>query len=491
MAEEMNRFFTDLGPGLARNIPNSFLNLDLEPDANAVKLRLSHTDPAEVRKLLMKISDAKATGSDGVPIRFVKLCSDTVIPIIVHIINRSIDTCIVPSDWKRADVTALYKDGDRTLASNYHPISILPALSKILERVVHVQVYDYMESNSILSDAQFGFRKGHSTSSCTLHLLDNIYKSIDENKYIGVVFLDLKKAFDTVDHHIMLQKLSKYGLSANAVNWFRDYLTGREQRTKIMGSKSVFRNIVCGVPQGSILGPLLFILYINDLQCYLGDSRINLYADDTALYVVSDTLIELILTLREELSVVEQWLAANKLTLNASKTKIMLFGTKRKLNNIGNFNITMGGEILERVENFKYLGIVLDQHLTFSEHINKLYQKCSMKMGAIRKIRKSLDQTTALSLYKSLILSNIDYCDIVYNSSTLENLNRLQLLQNSACRTILLAPYDTHVSEMHRTLGLLPLDKRRFLHMSFDCHKSVYFNGKSSLSGFYVPVLQD
>ncbi len=150
----------------------------------------------------------------------------------------------------------------------------------------------------------------------------------------------------------------------------------------------------------------------------------------------------------------------------------------------------MGGEVLERVENFKYLGIYLDQHLSFAEHINWVYKKGSMKMGAISKIRKVLDQSTALSLYKSLVLPQLDYCDIVYMSATKENLNRLQMLQNSACRTILLATNDAHIDDMHNTLGLLTLQHRRDLHMSFACHKSVYFNGFSSLSSFYVPVLQ-
>ena len=225
-------------------------------------------------------------------------------------------------------VSPLHKEDDRTVASNYRPISIFPAVSKILECVVHVQVYKYIDSNSILSDAQFRFRKGHSTTSCVLNLLDLIIRSIDENRFIRVVFLDLRKTFNTVDHGILLQKLSKYGLADNAVLWFENYLNSRQQCTKVSGCKSSLLYIKCGVPQGSILGPLLFILYINDLQDYLGDSRINLYADDTALYVTADPYIELILTLQVEISIVEQWLFANKLTLNTKKTKVMLFGTK-------------------------------------------------------------------------------------------------------------------------------------------------------------------
>ena len=286
----------------------------------------------------------------------------------------------------------------------------------------------------------------------------------------------------------MLKKLNKYGLSNRSVLWFGDYLTGGMQATKINNIRSTLLPIKCGVPQGSILGPLLFILYINDLQTYLGGSRISLYADDTALYIVSDSAIELLLTLREELSIVEQWLFANKLTLNANKTKLMLFGKKRKLDTIGQFDITIGGEKIERVEYFKYLGIYLDQYMNFEKHIDWLYSKASMKIGAISKIRRNLDQGTALMLYKSMVLPHFDYCDVVYCCSTKANLNRLQMLQNNACRTILLAPFDTHISDMHQDLSLLTLQNRRDLHMCVSCHKSIYFDGKSCLSGFYVPV---
>ena len=256
----------------------------------------------------------------------------------------------------------------------------------------------------------------------------------------------------------------------------------------IAGS-SELRLIKCRVPQGSILGPLLFILYINDLEHYLEGSRINLYADDTALFVSCDSIIDLILLLRQELFTVEQWLLANKLSLNAKKTKYMLFGTKHKLNNIPNFNLYMGGELLERVETFKYLGVKLDQHLTFQDHIDWVYRKSSMKLGAIRKICKNLTQPIALSLYKSLVLPHLDYCDIVFDCANQESLSRLQILQNSACRTILLADAESHVQDMHNALGLLSLQNRRDLHLAFSCHKSIYFNGLSSLSQYYVPVV--
>ena len=246
MAEEFNKFFCDISPSLASKILDSMLNLNFDKNPDQPYFEFHDVDCVEVKKLMFKISDAEATGHVGLPIRFLKLAHESVVPILVHIINCSLHTLTIPNDRKIAVVSPLFKEGDRTVAYNYRPISILPAVSKVLEHVVHVQVYKYIESNSILSDAQFGFRKGHSTTSCVLNLLDVIYKSIDNNKFIGVVFLDLKKAFDTVDHGLLLQKLSKYGLADNAVLWFENYISNRKQCTKVSGCKSNLLNITCG-----------------------------------------------------------------------------------------------------------------------------------------------------------------------------------------------------------------------------------------------------
>ena len=182
----------------------------------------------------------------------------------------------------------------------------------MLERVVHRQVYVYVNRRNILSKAQFGFRKAHSTTTCVLSLLDYIYSSFNEEKLVGVVFLYLKTAFDTVDHDILLKKLNKYGQCANALDWFTSYLNGRYQVNKVLGTVSDALPIICGVPQGSIQGSLLFILYISDLVDYLGDARIGLYADDTAIYYASRSPIELALTRKIELDMVSEWLRANK-----------------------------------------------------------------------------------------------------------------------------------------------------------------------------------
>ena len=213
----------------------------------------------------------------------------------------------------------------------------------------------------------------------------------------GVVFLDLKKAFDTVDHQILLRKLHMYGLDINSVKWFESYLSGQIQQTKVNGCLSDIRHMSHGVPQGSILGPLLFIIYINDLSEYLSETRTSLYADDTAIYCSSSSVIDIVLSLRIDLSAVTEWLRANKLTLNTSKTKYMFIGSKALTSKITEQTLCMAGVQLERVPVFKYLRLWLDENLTFDHHVSKLYNKVCQKLGAIRKVRNCLGQPLALS----------------------------------------------------------------------------------------------
>ncbi len=259
---------------------------------------------------------------------------------------------------------------------------------------------------------------------------------------------------------------------------------------KVNGVKSEMRPVLCGVPQGSILGPLLFILYINDMIEYLVESRINLYADDTALYYSSENINNVMDTLSTEMKLVGEWLRANKLTLNISKTKFVIFASPTKLRSLPDVSLQLYGQNIEKVEHMKYLGVILDSGLTFEPHIDYLVDKATRKLGAIRKVRDMLDRSTTLTLYKSMVLPHFDYCDTVYMTSAIKNLNKLQLIQNSACRTILLANRYTSVMDMHRELKLSVLHMRRNYHMATECHRNIYFEGRACLGHFYVPVMR-
>ncbi len=345
------------------------------------------------------IPDTKATGNDGIPVRFLESNLPVISSLLMYIINLSIASKTVPNKWKSATVTPLYKENDRNDLANYRPISILPAVSKILGRVVHRQVYSYLSSNKLLSDAQFGFRKGYSTSTCVLKLINTIFHNMEMGNLTGVLFLDLKKAFDTVNHEILLHKLCKYGMSPNVVDWFRNYLTGHIQNTKVNNTLSDNAIVQCGVPQGSILGPLLFILYINDLLGeVINDCSISLYADDTALYYSNSSYVDLKVAIRDDIGSVSEWLRCNKLILNTKKTKFMIFGSKNKLREVHDAPIYINGDLIERVDCFEYLGVYLDETLSFDQHINYIYNKACSKLGAIHKLRLNVDQSTAMRL---------------------------------------------------------------------------------------------
>ena len=234
--------------------------------------------------------------------------------------------------------------------------------------------------------------------------------------------------------------------------------------------------------------PLLFIVYINDLTDQLTDIQASLYADDTALYCSRPTVVEIMLTLHIELESVNQWFRANHLTLNTKRTKFVIFGNKTKLGNIGDVNLTMNNELIERVSTFKYLGIVLDETLSFEQHIDHLYKKCCQKLGAIGKVRDCLNKKLTLQLYKSLVTPHMDYGDVIYMSANKETLAKLQLVQNKACRLILRAHRRTSTDDMHSNLRLMRLEPRREFHLQCICHTNIYFEDYACLSKFFEPV---
>ena len=311
---------------------------------------------------------------------------------------------------------------------------------------------------------------------------------MDKGWLTGVVFLDLKKAFDTVNHEVLLKKLNMYGFNEQSISWFQDYLSNRIQYAKVNGTISDSRITRCGVPQGSILGPLLFIIYINDLSKYITECHVNLYADDTALYIESPSYIELILSLRLELETLSQWMLANKLTLNVRKTKFLIFGTKPKLKKLPTvpLQLTINNQNIEQVSSFKYLGIILDDSLNFIEHIDHVYKKSCNKLGAIRKCRKHLNKGLSLMMYKSLVVPLIDYCDIVYMQTNKDSLQKLQIVQNIACRLILEAGPRDHIEEMHKELKIDYLNTRRYNHLLAECHKNIHTEKTLPLKRFFV-----
>ena len=320
---------------------------------------------------LRNLKGSKATGLDGIPARLLKDGANAIAKPIAYLINLTIRSGEIPLEWKEAKVTPIFKSGKRNEENNYRPISVLPLISKIMEHTIQVQFVAFLKENDVLSIYQSGFRRNHSTETAVIHFVEHILQHMDKQKATGALFIDLKKAFDLVDHECLLYKLEHYGIRGQALCWFQNYLTNRTQRVKYADELSPSCMLNYGVPQGSVLGPLLFVLHINDLpKCVF-----SMYADDTVIYFSSSNTGDIVETLQNDLDRVAQWMISSRLVLNEVKTKVMFFGTKQKLGLFGDINIQLHGKQVERVPKFSYLGVMLDEQISWKETQKKSARK--------------------------------------------------------------------------------------------------------------------
>ena len=306
-------------------------------------------------------------GSDGIASNFLKIAFPVICNSICDIFNFSIFSASFPDSWKIARVAPIYKGGKPDNRSNYRPISVLPVVSRLFEKLIYDQLYQYLDEHKHPVSHQSGFRSLHSVVTCLLKGTSDWYIDIDNGRYTAMIFIDLKKAFDTVDHQILLDKMQFYGITGRAHKWFSSYLDNWKQYCRVNGATSSIENIDIGVPQGSCLGPLLLLLYINDLPFALKKAKATMYADDTAISYSSDKSEELDLVINEELSCIERWLLGNKLSLNVVKTQAMIIGSKPKIKKLNNPStlpsFRVGGEEIDLINETKYLGVVIDNCL--------------------------------------------------------------------------------------------------------------------------------
>ena len=417
----------------------------------------------KVEKLLLGMSPSKACDTDGLTARIIKACGSETVAPLTYVFNLSLQHNIFPNIWKSARVSSLYKDGDNTKPSNYRPILVLPILSKVLEHLVHDQVYTYISEAEYLSPNQAGFRKRSSISTCLIEFLDKIYDSMDNGCLSGVLFLDLRKAFDTVDHQIAISRLSKFNLHNDVLDWFRDYLGERYQICKINGVESEQLEVKCGVPQGSILGLLIFIMYINSLPEYLHDSNTYLYAGDTAILQNGTDIDTISRSLTLELERANIWLKNHKLSLNIDKTKIMYFGTTGRLANEQQQPIELDGVQIKCVDQYKYLGILWDCHLKFNKYVCYSESKIWPKIKTLARIRRYITTKISLYLYNSLIAPCFHFTDYVYDLMSLHDENKLQVIQNTCLHICLQRDKRTHRKDLFDEAEVIPLDVQRKL----------------------------
>ena len=437
IADYMNDYFANITKKLKDTAQFEKNNLTAASTNCLSEFSFESVTSSHVLKCLNEIPKKKSAGLDGIPTFILKDSASYIIRPLLHIINISLSQGRVPSGWKVAKLTPLYKGGSFKDPTNYRPISVLPVLSKVMEKVVFKQVYKYITDNNLLSDNQFGFRPGYSTNTALFTITENIRKKVDQGYVVGLVTLDLKKAFDMVSHEILLYKLKNFGFDDLSVSWFRDYLSFRKHTTNINNNLSDFCPVTCGVPQGSILGPLLFIIFINDISKVVKFSNISMYADDTCIYYASDNSNDLCSCLNEDLCKLSQWLKCNELLLNPKKCEFITFGSHRKLLSFANAHIHIDGERINRVQECKYLGVILNSSLNWNAHIKFVKTKAIKSLYCLKRIRPFITKNTAIMLYRALFQPHFDYCSIVWFNAGKVLIKELCTLQNRALRLIL------------------------------------------------------
>lgn len=414
-----------------------------------------------VLSILCKLNSSKATGLDQLSPRFVKDGAALIVSPLTHILNLSFKSGELPDDIKAARVTPIHKKNSKLDAGNYRPVSILSTISKLFERIVYNQLDDYLRAHKLLYEYQSGFRSAYSTDTCLINLTDYIKQEQDKGRFIGMVLLDLQKAFDTVDHRILLQKLEALGLQKSAIDWFQSYLQERKQSVEISGTTSKPATITCGVPQGSILGPLLFLIYVNDIPSAVRCKTL-LYADDTALIVSGNSTEVIQDTLSSELESIREWLIDNKLSLHLGKTESILFGSKRKLLKHNTIQVQCAGNTLTCNTHVKYLGAKLDQSLSGDGMAENVISKSNARLKFLYRQVKNVDLKTKKLLVSALIQCHFDYASTSwYSGLTKKYKTRLQCTQNKIIRFLLNAPARTHIGAQEFGLvGMLPVELR-------------------------------
>jgi hypothetical protein len=436
--------------------------------------------PDDVSKVIKKFKPKTSTDYKNINVSFMKQIVDEISVPLSIIINQSLKMGIFPEPLKIAKVIPIFKKDDIHICDNYRPISILPVFSKVFEKIVFNQLYNYFQSNKLFYIGQHGFRREHSTETATLEFVDDIIQALDKNQHPFSIFLDLSKAFDTLDHNILLSKLEYYGITNTPLMWFSSYLTKRYQYVDINGISSNLLQIRTGVPQGSILGPLLFIIYMNDIASVSSTFHTVLYADDTNLTGTINAFNSPAVMINEELNKIHSWMCVNKLSLNVKKTKLMVFSYKNNRTSLNFPDIKLNNNKIERVSEFKFLGIYIDDKLSWNNHVNYIGKKLSKVIGILKRMKSVLPQAILVQLYNSLFLSQIMYSISVWGFKS----RKLFKLQKRAVRIIHNAKYNAHTDPLFKNIDALKI--KDVFHLSL---LKLFFKYKNdNLPGYFANI---
>ena len=454
---------------------NNYLDIYENVDGN-FNLQADLTTAEEVISFADDIDLSKGSCVEGLSS---SICKDLLTQLpgyFASMYNASVIASIFPSAWSKGTVTVIPKSGDLTSPTNWRPITQTSIFAKILEKIVHRRIVSYFSDFDILSQFQYGFCPGKSTQQAAFDLLKYIYSGLNHKKVIGSVCLDVAKAFDCVNHDILLFKLGKIGFSENTIAWFKSYLT-RTQIVEFDNVSSSQKSFITGIGQGTILGPLLFIFYINDITSVIHTLKINMYADDYILYTSGNDWNRMLQKIQPEIDNVQLWCTTNRLKINETKSNVLLFGSRQKLGKIDlTRQLLLGNVALAYCKKYKYLGITLDSELTLTSLLSDTKKSAANRLFNLRKLKPYITENSALSIYKQTILPVFDYAGFVLISCNKSDRHDLQIMQNDALRTCFNVRRRDKLSiaKMHKKAKLLSLEQRRtiqLLHLMY-LHKS-------------------
>ena len=375
IADVFNNYFSNVATGIKSSIKysrNKFF--DFLPQININSFFINPTDKTEIKNIILSLDPLRAIGPNSIPIKILKLLRNDISTQFAELFNLSFSEGVFLSILKTCKVIPIYKKDSQLNCSNYRPISLLSNIDKILERIMYNRLYKFLEINNLIYSLQFGFRQKHSTSHALIHLTDKIRDQLDKRNFACGIFVDFQKAFDTVDHQILIQKLNYYGIRGISNNWFSSYLQNRTQFVSIDGFDYNVNAICCGVYQGSILRPLLFLIYINDLHFAIKYCKVHHFADDTNLLNFNSSIKKINKQVGRDLKYLSFWLNANKICLNFSKTEVVLFKSIRKQTE-ATLKLKVNGKRLYTTNSVKYICIKIDENLNWHEQINNVAVK--------------------------------------------------------------------------------------------------------------------
>ena len=477
VADEFNTYFSTIASNLQDKI--KYFGKDFSiylKNSNINNLFISPTDKHEIIKIIDNININKASGPYSIPTEILHEIKLSIAEPLADIINLSFEKGVYIEKLKMSKVIPIFKEkGSHLDCNNYRPISLLSNLNKIVEKLMHQRLYAFLLRNDVIYNLQFGFRSGHSTDHALLHLTDDIRNALDHNQFAVGVFIDLQKAFDTVDHKILIKKLEHYGIRGIANNWFKSYLSNRKQTVTINQINSDFQHNKHGVPQGSVLGPLLFLIYINDLHSTIKHCSTRHFADDTNLLIKNKSIKQLQKHLNFDLRRLVYWLKSNKISLNTSKSEMLIFRHPNKVINY-DLKIKLQGKRLYPSKYVKYLGILIDPHLNWSFHTDILASKLSRTVGMLSKIRHFVSNVTLRNIYFGIFSSILMYGAQIWGQVQNRHVNRIIRLQNKAIRIINFANYQEPTSNLFNNSKILKFEDNIALKNYLYVHDS--FQGK-------------